>query len=264
MPLALPCRHHAVLAERGRQRGQLPPGWCRAACDRRARRSRSSRAPTAPQRARSPARTRPASRAFCAALWLRSAYSSCCSRVMLEPGRRASRRSAPCRARSGCRAAPTMSESSSLHPGPSLNPRRAPRITCGAWLMFSVPPASITHRSRSELDLLGGADHRLDPRTAKPIDGERGHGHRHPRLQADVPRAVDARRPLVCMTLPKMTWSIFGPGRQPAAGPGLPSTATAAPRSSALTRPSAPPGRPSPVFDPSVFGHRGACPVHHV
>ncbi len=34
-----------------------------------------------------------------------------------------------------------MSESSSW-PCPSLKPLRAPRMTCGAWDMFSMPPAS--------------------------------------------------------------------------------------------------------------------------
>ena len=35
----------------------------------------------------------------------------------------------------------TISESSSS-PWPRRRPPRAPRMTCGAWLMFSMPPAS--------------------------------------------------------------------------------------------------------------------------
>ena len=35
-----------------------------------------------------------------------------------------------------------QSESSKRDVWPKLKPLRAPRTTCGAWLMFSVPPAS--------------------------------------------------------------------------------------------------------------------------
>ena len=39
-----------------------------------------------------------------------------------------------------------MRVSSSL-PSPSRNPARAPRITWGAWVMFSMPPASAMRAS---------------------------------------------------------------------------------------------------------------------
>ena len=42
----------------------------------------------------------------------------------------------------------TINESSSL-PWPNLNPHRAPRMTCGAWLIDSIPPARTTFASPS-------------------------------------------------------------------------------------------------------------------
>ena len=59
--------------------------------------------------------------------------------------------------------------------------------------MFSMPPASTTPAS-SEQDLLRAVDHRLDARAAQAVHGERRHLDRHAGLQADVARAVDARR----------------------------------------------------------------------
>ena len=41
-----------------------------------------------------------------------------------------------------------MSRSSSL-PCPRRNPERAPRMMCGHWLMFSMPPASTVSASPS-------------------------------------------------------------------------------------------------------------------
>ncbi len=43
------------------------------------------------------------------------------------------------------------SRSSSGAGGPSLRPQRAPRTTCGAWLMDSPPPASTTFDSSSRI-----------------------------------------------------------------------------------------------------------------
>ena len=40
-----------------------------------------------------------------------------------------------------------QSESSSFGGLPNGRPQRAPRMTCGAWVMFSVPPASTTFAS---------------------------------------------------------------------------------------------------------------------
>ena len=45
----------------------------------------------------------------------------------------------------------SQSESSSAGACPNLRPQRAPRTTCGAWLIDSVPPASTTRDSPSRI-----------------------------------------------------------------------------------------------------------------
>ena len=62
-------------------------------------------------------------------------------------------------------------------------------MTCGAWLMFSMPPAS-DDAGFVQLDVLRAAEHRLDARAAQAIDGQRRHLDRQARLEADVARAV--------------------------------------------------------------------------
>ena len=81
----------------------------------------------------------PALTAAAAAFWLRKAYASMASRVM--PWRRARLSEVCAMYRPHCvsRRA-TISESSSF-PSPRRRPVRAPRMTCGAWVMFSMPPA---------------------------------------------------------------------------------------------------------------------------
>ena len=80
---------------------------------------------------------------------------------------------------------------SSSCPWPSRRPLRRPRITCGAWLMLSMPPVS-TMSGFAELDQLRAADRRLDARAAQPIDRQRRHLDRHARLER---RRAARRRP---------------------------------------------------------------------
>ena len=63
-------------------------------------------------------------------------------------------------------------------------------MTCGAWLMLSMPPVSTTS-GFAELDHLRAADRRLDAGAAQAVDRQRRHLDRHARLEPDVPRAVD-------------------------------------------------------------------------
>ena len=66
----------------------------------------------------------------------------------------------------------SQSVSSSGAAGPSRRPQRAPRTTCGAWLIDSVPPASTTSRLAQQ-DLLRALDDGLEARAAEPVHGER-------------------------------------------------------------------------------------------
>ena len=60
----------------------------------------------------------------------------------------------------------SQSGSSSGGGGPSRRPQRAPRTTCGAWLIDSVPPASTTSRFAQQ-DLLGALDDGLEARSRR-------------------------------------------------------------------------------------------------
>ena len=63
-------------------------------------------------------------------------------------------------------------------------------MTCGAWLMLSMPPVR-TMSGLAELDHLRAADRRLDAGAAQPIHGQRRHVDRHAGLERHVARAVD-------------------------------------------------------------------------
>ena len=79
---------------------------------------------------------------------------------------------------------------SSSCPWPRRRPLRRPRITCGAWLMLSMPPVSTTSASPSRI-ICAAVDRRLDARAAEAIDRQRRHLDRQAGLEPDVPRAID-------------------------------------------------------------------------
>ena len=74
--------------------------------------------------------------------------------------------------------------------GPSLRPQRAPRTTCGAWLIDSAPPASTASASPS-LMCCARLHDRLEAGAAEPVDRERGRLDRATGAEPDVAREVD-------------------------------------------------------------------------
>ncbi len=98
----------------------------------------------------------------------------------------------------------TISESSSL-PCPRPKPERAPRITCGACDMFSMPPASARRDSPSLIIWAAvTSDWMPDPHSRLTVSAGVSIGR--PALRPTW-RAPYRASPEVCMALPMTTWS---------------------------------------------------------
>ncbi len=98
----------------------------------------------------------------------------------------------------------TISESSSL-PSPRRKPERAPRSTCGAWVMFSIPPASARRDSPSRIICAAETtDWMPEPHSRLTVSAGVSIG-----TPAFSPtwRAPYSASPEVCKALPMTTWS---------------------------------------------------------
>ena len=188
IPLALPGGHEAVLAERGAQGGEAFEWSCPGGDDRRpppgpscvpGRRRRRRSLPRTPR-----GRGRPPPPAGSAARRRPSA-----SRVMPALAARGCPRSGPWTGRTGCRGGPP-SGCPRACPRRGAGRRARPRITCGAWVMFSVPPATATFDSPRRI-IWAARHHRLKPRATEAIDGQGGHLEGDAGAQAHVARPVD-------------------------------------------------------------------------
>jgi hypothetical protein len=138
-----------------------------------------------------------------AACWLRSAYASASFRVIPFCSANFSAVSA-IGSPQNVSVSPAIKESSSAPP-PSRNPLRAPRITNGACVMFSIPPASTISASPSS-SRCAACDTASIPDPHKRFTVTAGVSVFSPAFNPTW-RAPYSASALVCITLPKIAWS---------------------------------------------------------
>src|SRR5688572_5381606 len=134
-------------------------------------------------------------------------------------------------------------------------PQRAPRIWCGAMLMFSAPPASTKSAWPSRISC---APSRIawSPEPQRRFTVSAGAFCSSPAFRP-MCRAKYTASPLVWRTLPKMTWStLAGSTFERASAPFAATT----PRSVAEMSRSAPPNVPNAVRAPSTITTSFMCP----